>query len=167
MSALSKFSTMKRPRWAGGTTGAVGGAAGGMGAGCAATFGGSGRMSVRGPTDSGGVVVSGGGAVATGGATGGGGIGGVAAVRGDFDAEAHPLSRARATTTAMQPPTLLLRGIGRWHLREATQEIRRQRTTARHDRRDVGLSRLRDDRRLSGLHRRRHGRRDRGRSGGR
>src|SRR5438128_2505562 len=155
MSALSKLSTMKRPRWPGGTGGAVGGAAG-AGAGVwMATRGGSGRgTSVRGPTDSGGGVAGGGGAVATGGTTGGGGIGGVAVVRGLFDAEAHPLSRATATTATILRLTSLLRGIGRRCLRKAPQEIRGQRPTSRNDRHRRLTGLRHDNGRLPG-----HGRR--------
>src|SRR5439155_26506760 len=152
MSALSKFSTMKRPRWPGGTGGAVGGAAGTDGGAWAAMRGASGfGTSVRGPTESGGVLgpCGGGAPVAGGGATSGGGTGGMAAVRGGFDTGAHPLTRATATTTAMLLLTLLLRGISRGRLREATQKIRWQRTAPRNDRRS-DLPRLGNDAGLSG-----------------
>src|SRR5256714_15611134 len=78
MSALSKFSTMKRPRWPGGTGGAVGGAAGTDGGAWAAMRGASGfGTSVRGPTESGGVLgPCGGGAPGGGGGAPGGGGGG-------------------------------------------------------------------------------------------
>jgi hypothetical protein len=80
---------------------------------------------VRGPTDIGGVLGGGGGVETTGGATGGGGIGGAAARGGAFDAEAQPLSSARATATTRRLPAYLLLGrITRRHLRKTSQEIR-------------------------------------------
>jgi hypothetical protein len=60
MSALSKFRTTNRPRWAAGTGGAVGGGGFG-GAGAASTGGGVGAGgSVRGPTETAGDGVVGG-----------------------------------------------------------------------------------------------------------
>src|SRR6266403_5663161 len=68
MSALSKFSTMKRPL--GGVTGAAGTGGGGV-AGGRATGGGSGRPGWRGPTETGGSGVGGSAwTVTVGGATG-------------------------------------------------------------------------------------------------
>src|SRR5690242_3675140 len=126
MSALSKFSTMNRPRCPGATGGAVGGAVLMAGGGVWARRGGSGRgTSVRGPTDSGGGAAAGGGAVAVGGGTGGGGIGGAVAARSGLDAGAHAPSSAASTTTVMPRATSLLRGIRLGRLWEAPQEIRR------------------------------------------
>src|SRR5207302_4660308 len=135
MSALSKLSTMKRPRWPGGTGGAVGGAAGmvtaGGGAACVTARG----ASVRGPTDSGGVDGAAGAGGVDGSTTGTGSGGTASLARGARDPETQPLSSVRATTAAMLLLTSLLRGIGRLRLRKATQEIRGQRTTSGNDRR--------------------------------
>src|SRR4029453_4039237 len=131
MSALSKFSTMKRPRWAGGTVGAVGGAAGivgvgGVGGACTMREG-SGTASPRGPTDR---TVDGGSTGAGVGVTAGtGGIGG-SETPAVFTGLAPALAKARRTTGAMLGFTALLRGIGFLTLREATQEIRWQRAAS-------------------------------------
>src|SRR6185369_1305547 len=164
MSALSKLSTMKRPRWAAGVGGTVGGAAGGggvgTGAGCATTRGGSaGAGSVRGPTE---ILVGGGSTVVVTVGAGAGGNGGVWA-RGVVDDVAHPPVRARRTTATILPFTSLLRAIGGRPLRESTQEIRGQRTASRNDGRRSGLHGL------AGLHhgtgRLRHERAGRDRTG--
>src|SRR5262245_19574717 len=129
MSALSKFSTMKRPRWAGGTVGAVGGAAGivGVDVGGACTMReGSGTVSVRGPTDR---TVGGASTAGDGVNAGTGGIGGSVS-RAVFTGLAHALAKARRTTAAMLRFTSLLRGIGLRTLREATQEIGWQRAAS-------------------------------------
>src|SRR4029450_7505923 len=101
MSALSKLSTMKRPRCADGTGGGVGGAPGGGGGGAAP------------------------GACATGGrrADGGGGSGAGASTRGGL-AVAQLLRKAARTTVATPRFSLLLWGIALRGLWETAQKIR-------------------------------------------
>src|SRR5262245_11806355 len=104
-SALSKLRTTKRPRWPGGTGGAVGGCGiGGGGLGSTAGWAGA---TVRGPTDVGGSVgkgsgLGGGGVTATGG-------GGVACAGGRGRGAAHPEASASRTTMATKRLTLVLR----------------------------------------------------------
>jgi len=115
-SALSKLRTTKRPRWAGGTGGAVGGfgicgGGGGSTAGCAG-------LTARGPTDVGGRVgrgsgVGGGGVIAIGGVVCAGGLGLGAA---------HPEARASRTRSATKRFTLVLR-----HRRRGVGVYRRRR----------------------------------------
>src|SRR5260370_4442788 len=108
MSALSKSSTMERPRCAGGTSGTVGGGGGGVRG--SASFGGSaGGVAGRGPMDAGGSNGNGSG-------VGGGGAGTTAAGRGDgagfgFAAgPAQPATKApRVTRAIARLSTLLLR----------------------------------------------------------
>src|SRR6266511_152747 len=104
MSALSKLSTMNRPRWADGTGGAVGGAAGSVGgAGGAAARGGSaGADSARGPTETAVGGTAGSTVVVTVGA-GIGGIGGIGAVvpREVFAGPAQPLAKTSSTIAAI------------------------------------------------------------------
>src|SRR5258705_580826 len=97
MSALSKLRTTKRPRWAGGTGGAVGGG-GGSGAGAVSGRGGGMGGTVRGPNDAGGS--DGGAACARGvAAMGAGGVsGGFARWRLDAQPAATTSSRKTATT---------------------------------------------------------------------
>src|SRR5262245_45671653 len=77
MSALSKLRTTKRPRWAGGTGGAVGGCGARVGGGVSTRGAGGGAWASRGPTD--GVGAGGGAGGATGAAGAAGGSGGRAA----------------------------------------------------------------------------------------
>src|SRR5215831_9635095 len=96
MSALSKFSTTKRPRWAAGTGGTVGG--GGVGSFFGGPGGRPGVSTVRGPTETGGA----GGRAGPGGVLGStvtetaGGAGGVS-----FGGAAQPASRDTRTTAAI------------------------------------------------------------------
>src|SRR4030095_5459782 len=95
-SALSKLRTTKRPRWAGGTGGAVGGC--GIGGGGLGSTAGRAGVTARGPTATGGVVCA-----------GGLGLG-----------AAHPEARASRTTLARKRLTLVLRhrlGVVRVHRR--------------------------------------------------
>src|SRR5213083_3032526 len=80
MSALSKLRTTKRPRWAGGTGGAVGGCGARVGGGVSTRGAGGGAWASRGPTDGVGAGGAGGatGAGAAGAAGGSGGRAGVA-----------------------------------------------------------------------------------------
>src|SRR4029453_15877135 len=123
-SALSKLRTTKRPRWAGGTGGAVGGC--GIGGGGLGSTAGCAGVTARGPTDVGGSVgrgsgPGGGGVTATGGGVCAGGLGLGAA---------HPEARASRTTLARKRLTLVLRhrlGVVRVHRRrrEPSAEARR------------------------------------------
>src|SRR4029453_7407862 len=147
MSALSKLSTMKRPRCAAGTGGAVGGALGAGGGGSVGVIvvarGSSAGRSVRGPTDIGGSGAGVGGVVATGGARagGGGGSGAGASTRGGL-AVAQLLRKAARTTVATPRFTLLLWRIALRVLWETTQEIRRQRAASGDHRRLTRLHEL-------------------------
>src|SRR6267143_2488044 len=138
MSALSKFSTMKRP------LGAVAGAAGPRGgvAGSGVAGAASGRLGsvARGPTETGG----------SGGAVGsvwtvtvgrGSGPRGGVATFGVGVRVAHPAMSERRTALARKPLTLLLRRIAHagW---QTAQQVRWERPPARNDRRV--------DRRLAG-----------------
>src|SRR5437773_1479950 len=104
MSALSKFSTTKRPRWAAATGGTVGGA----GAGSRLGVGGRALSTVRGPIDTGGIGA---------GAGAGGVVGSTVtetaggAGRVSVGGAAHPESTHETTTAAMK--LLWRRGIGR------------------------------------------------------
>src|SRR4029450_5940127 len=138
-SALSKLRTTKRPRWAGGTGGAVGGCGIG-GGGLGSTAGGAG-VPARGPPDVGGSVGRGSG-------PGGGGVtatGGVVCAGGLGLGAAHPEARASRTTLARKRLTLVLRprlGVVRVHRRrrEPSAEARRgpgERRGARKSRRSL------------------------------
>src|SRR6266403_1943473 len=128
MSALSKFSTMKRPL--GGVTGAAG-TGGGAVVGGGVTGGASGRPGWRGPTETGGSGVVGSTWTVTVG-DGTGPMGGVeifgAAVR-----VAHPATNERTTALATKPVTLLLRRIAHagW---QTAQQVRWERPPAWNDR---------------------------------
>src|SRR5262245_42163177 len=102
--ALSKLRTTKRPRWPGGTGGAVGGC--GIGAGGLGSTAGWAGVTVRGPTDVGGSVGRGSG-------PGGGGVtatgGGVTCAGGRGLGAAHPEASANRTTMATKRLTLVLR----------------------------------------------------------
>src|SRR6266571_6114411 len=111
MSALSKFSTICRPRSDGATTGTVGGG-GGCSSGAAAGFRSS-RISGRGPTEMGGD--GGGPAGATGCVTVTVGCGG-SAVGGVRRDEAHPAATVSARRDAISRRTLLLLAL-RWRAR--------------------------------------------------
>src|SRR3989442_1416855 len=91
MSALSKLRTTKRPRWAGGTGGAVGGFGARVGGGVSTRGAGGGAWASRGPTDGVGAG-GGGGATGAGGAGGAGGSGGRA---GRWDAGGSDRGAAR------------------------------------------------------------------------
>src|SRR5438552_18932881 len=171
MSALSKFSTMKRPL--GGVAGAAG-TGGGAVVGGGVTGGASGRPGWRGPTETGGSGVVGSTWTVTVG-DGTGPMGGVeifgAAVR-----VAHPATNERTTALATKPVTLLLRRIAHagW---QTAQQVRWERPPARNDRWSnawlaghTHARRLPDGRhhpRLSGLRGRLGRLRRPGRSGGR
>src|SRR5258708_13629758 len=135
MSALSKFSTMKRPL--GGVTGAAGTGGGGV-VGGGATGGGSGRPGWRGPTETGGSgVVGSTWTVTVGGATGQ--MGGVE-IFGSGVRVAHPATSERTTALATTPLTLLLRRIAHagW---QTAQQVRWERPPAWNDRwGDAGLA---------------------------
>src|SRR5205814_2520034 len=128
MSALSKFSTMKRPL--GGVAGAAG-TGGGAVVGGGVAGGASGRPGWRGPTEAGGSGVVGSTWTVTVG-DGTGPMGGVeifgAAVR-----VAHPATNERTTALATKPVTLLLRRIAHagW---QTAQQIRWERPPAWNDR---------------------------------
>src|SRR5262249_2853489 len=104
-SALSKLRTTKRPRWPGGTGGAVGGC--GIGGGGFGSTAGWAGVTVRGPTDVGGSVGRGSGPAGAGG-TGTGG-GGVTCAGGRGRGAAHPEASASRTTMATKRLTLVLR----------------------------------------------------------
>src|SRR5688572_31085772 len=143
MSALSKFSTMKRPRWPGGTEGALGGAPG-AGVGGTTVRGGSGRGG-SGFWAAGGVTGAGGGVGAVAPGAGIGGIGGAEKRGGALEGAAHPLAKASTRTAAMLRFTSLLRRIRGPPLREASQEIGRQRPARGRDRARHAWLRLRDE----------------------
>src|SRR2546430_16562375 len=105
MSALSKFSTMKRPL--GGVTGAAGTGGGAVVGGV--TGGASGRPGWRGPTETGGSGVVGSTWTVTVG-DGTGPMGGVE-IFGAGVRVAHPATNERTTALATKPGTLLLRRI--------------------------------------------------------
>src|SRR5438445_10350822 len=135
MSALSKFSTMKRPL--GGVTGAAGTGGGAVvGGGVAGSA--SGRPGWRGPTETGGSGVDG----STWTVTVGDGTGprGGVEIFGAGVRVAHPATSERTTALATKPLTLLLRRIAHagW---QTAQQVRWERPPARDDRRG-------DDRRL-------------------
>src|SRR2546422_10603704 len=136
MSALSKFSTMKRPL--GAVTGAVGTAGGGVDGGAAGAASGRAGSGARRPTDTGGIGTVGSTWTVTFGA-GRGPSGGVAIVGGAVRV-AHPATRQSRTALETKPLTLLLRRIAHagW---QTAQQVRWERPPARDDRRG-------DDRRL-------------------
>src|SRR5437660_1743878 len=164
MSALSKFSTMKRPL--GGVTGAAGTGGGAVvGGGVAGSA--SGRPGWRGPTETGGSGVDG----STWTVTVGDGTGprGGVEVFGAGVRVAHPATSERTTALATKPVTLLLRRIAHagW---QTAQQVRWERPPARNDRwGDAWLARHADDGRLPAGrdHPRLRGRRDHARQRGR
>src|SRR5437879_5900255 len=143
MSALSKFSTMKRPL--GGVTGAAGTGGGAVvGGGVAGSA--SGRPGWRGPTETGGSGVDG----STWTVTVGDGTGprGGVEIFGAGVRVAHPATSERTTVLATKPVTLLLRRIAHagW---QTAQQVRWERPPAGNDRwGDAWLARHADDGRL-------------------
>src|SRR2546421_2411731 len=128
MSALSKFSTMKRPL--GGVTGAAG-TGGGAVVGGGVTGAASGRPGWRGPTETGGSGVVGSTWTVTVG-DGTGPMGGVE-IFGAGVRVAHPATSKRTTALATKPVTLLLRRIAHagW---QTAQQVRWERPPAWNDR---------------------------------
>src|SRR2546428_6962730 len=149
MSALSKFSTMKRPL--GAVTGAVGTAGGGVDGGAAGAAAGRAGSGVRRPTDTGGIGTVGSAWTVTFGA-GRGPSGGVAIVGGAVRV-AHPATRQSRTALETKPLTLLLRRIAHagW---QTAQQVRWERPPARDDRRGDDRRLLAGDGRRRGAHRR-------------
>src|SRR5574341_827961 len=138
MSALSKLSTMKRPRCAAGTSGAVGGAGDTTGAavGSSAGFSPAGA-SARGPMDAGGTGGSGAGDGAGGGGTTA--VGGAGAGLGARVGAAQAERSAIEQMAAIARITLLLglrRDIARARRRKTASEARR-RAPARSERADL------------------------------
>src|SRR6267142_625398 len=144
MSALSKFSTMKRPLGAvAGAAGTRGGIAGGGGV--AGAVAGRPGSAARGPTETGGSGVVG--SVWT--VTVGGGRGpmGGVAIFGIGVRVAHPATSESRTALARKPLTLLLRRIAHagW---QTAQQVRWDRSPAGNDRWDGRLAGHADHRRL-------------------
>src|SRR5215470_15820703 len=133
MSALSKFSTMKRPL--GGVAGALGCGGAGVGAGFTGAAGGGAVASLgRGPTETGGSGEVGSVWMVTVGGGGTGPSGGVAIFGAGFPFVVQPAMSESTRVLAMTPLSLLLRRIAhtRWH---TAQQVRWKRTSTRNHRR--------------------------------